>query len=307
MIGQDEPMAYVPPLSVPARSDETIGQIARVGEVDRRILERVRHEVVTARTPWVEDYSPYQSGGWWTASLLNASGAGDDVTISDCEPRPTGLLEGMPATKQLLASLQLSYMWVRIARLSPNSFLWEHRDYADLDSRSRVRLHIPLVTNPSAVIVVQGVRVHLRTGHLWRLNPTLAHGAANLIGPDRFHLVIDAYVDTRSTELEHGATLTDSDAQRLPTPSDDEISGFVHTARELAELGFVGSAERYLLRLLYRYMLPEGTPYDLLVDLHQELGDDDRAAHWRHLRAVLLGRPLQPAPSLKTVACDDRR
>jgi len=90
-------------------------------------------------------------------------------------------------------------MWVRLAKLTPNSFLWEHRDYADLPRTPRRRLHLPLFTNPSAVLVTGGAQINLTAGYLWRLLPTYAHGACNLLGPDRLHLIIDVYGGPPST------------------------------------------------------------------------------------------------------------
>ncbi|MEK8141540.1 aspartyl/asparaginyl beta-hydroxylase domain-containing protein [Streptomyces sp. M10(2022)] len=84
--------------------------------------------------------------------------------IGDGRPRPTTLLNEMPVTRDFLAGLGLDFMFVRLARLEPHSYLWEHRDYAELTERGRHRLHIPLITNPSAVLVTAGARVHMGAG-----------------------------------------------------------------------------------------------------------------------------------------------
>ncbi|MBT2456809.1 aspartyl beta-hydroxylase, partial [Streptomyces sp. ISL-86] len=60
------------------------GQIAQLDSIDSAQLERMRHEALTAPAPWKAEYSAYQSGGWWTTSLMNASGDAADVTIGDC-------------------------------------------------------------------------------------------------------------------------------------------------------------------------------------------------------------------------------
>lgn len=100
------------------------GQIAEPGALDAARTERLRHEALTARGPWKAEYGDYQSGGWWTTSLMNASGGAGDVKIGDCTARPTELLQQMPATAELLAELGLSYMWVRLARLEANETSW---------------------------------------------------------------------------------------------------------------------------------------------------------------------------------------
>lgn len=269
--------------------DDLVTQVAKVGQLDHDVLERVRHEVLTATVPWTAEYGPYQSGGWWTASLMNDNGEDADVTIRDCEPVPTALLRRLPATARFLDGLGLPLMWVRLAKLTPNSFLWEHRDYADLRRTPRRRLHVPLFTNPSAVLVTGGAQINLTVGHLWRLLPTYAHGACNLLGPDRLHLIIDVYGGPPDGDVDDG-WLEPGDVEHLPRPTDDELGSCLARARELAELGFVRPAEKYLLRLFYRYAMAEGQVYDLLVALHRGLRRPDDVDRWTGLRATLLDR-----------------
>ncbi|MFF9352100.1 aspartyl/asparaginyl beta-hydroxylase domain-containing protein [Streptomyces sp. NPDC014734] len=178
-----------------SRRPEVLGQVARLTGLEESTVEQMRAEALEAPTRGVVAYGEYQSGGRWTTSLMNRSGDPHDVVIGDGRPRPTSLLEEMPATARLLDSLRLDFMYVRLARLEPHSYLWEHRDYAEPRETGRRRLHIPLVTNPSAVLVTAGARVHVAAGALWRQTPSQAHGVCNTTGPDRFHLIADAYAD----------------------------------------------------------------------------------------------------------------
>lgn len=266
-------------------------QLACVQAIDGQTLGRMRHEALTVptRQQWVAEYSPYQSGGWSTLSLMNDSGTPTDVRIADCVPVETTLLRQMPTTRKFLTSLGLRYMWVRLARLSPNSFLWEHRDYDELDEVERRRLHIPLMTNSSATLVTGGKRVCLRPGRIWQLAPTHAHGACNLLGPDRYHLLIDCYANDRLSELTASGWLDDADVVELPVATDDEMQVHQQKALTLARLGYRRSAENYLLRLFYQRSLPEGRIYDLIASLHDELGDDSAAREWRANKLARLG------------------
>lgn len=121
----------------------TLHQVARLGKLDPGMLDRLRHEALTVPSEWVAEYGQYQSGEWWTLSLLNDSGVPTDVIIQDCDPVETTLLRRMPVTRKFLSSLGLRYMWARLARLGSNSFLWEHRDYGELSESERHRLHVP--------------------------------------------------------------------------------------------------------------------------------------------------------------------
>ena len=274
------------------QTDPVSSHVRRVGRIDHRLLERVRHEVLTTAVPWAAEYGPYQSGGWWTASLMNDTGEDADVTIRDCEPVPTALLRRLPATERLLASFGLPVMWARLARLAPNSFLWEHRDYADLRRTPRRRLHVPLFTNPSAVLVTGGTKVNLGVGHVWRLLPTYAHGACNLLGPDRLHLIIDVY-GTPSDEPDGTTHLDGGAVEHLPAATAADLQEHLATARALAELGFVDAAEKQLLRLYYRYAMEEGQVYDLIIELHRDLDRPEDAVRWAESRAILLDRPVR--------------
>ncbi|MEO3856853.1 aspartyl/asparaginyl beta-hydroxylase domain-containing protein [Acrocarpospora sp. B8E8] len=264
-------------------------QVAYVTAIDPDLLERVRHETLTIPSGWITEYGEYQSGGWGTLSLLNATGRSSDVTITDCDPVETDLLAVMPATRRILADLGLHYMWARIARLEPGGFLWEHRDYGELKAVERHRLHIPLVTSASAFLSVAGSAVHLSAGHLWRLTPTYPHGACNLHGPARIHLILDCYATPTLDDLITGKHLNADDVRLLP-PLDDELTDLeIRRALELAQLGYISTAERHLLRLFFTHAMPEGRVYDLISTLHESLGDSNAARTWRSRKSTLLG------------------
>ncbi|MEO3863694.1 aspartyl/asparaginyl beta-hydroxylase domain-containing protein [Acrocarpospora sp. B8E8] len=264
-------------------------QVACLDLITDTRLERLRHEVLTVPADWQISYEEYQSGGWATLSLLNGSGDPADVTITDCQrPMATSLLERMPATRALLDELGLSYMWVRLARLDGNAFLWEHRDYTELDAVERYRLHLPILTNSSAYLVTGGMAVHMTAGLWWRLTPTYAHGVCNLRGPQRIHLIADCYDDEAMRRLTAGAHLPETGVRVLPAATDDDLFQHARTAADLAALGWVQAAERSLLQLTYRYALPEGDAYDMISDLHAGRGDAAAAAAWQAKKTLML-------------------
>ncbi|MEU6131884.1 aspartyl/asparaginyl beta-hydroxylase domain-containing protein [Saccharopolyspora sp. NPDC047091] len=264
-------------------------QVGRIGDLDPSLLQRASREGVSVPDEWGLEYGEYQSGGWLTLSLYNESGDPNDLTIRDCEPQETTLLKRMPATRELLRSFGLSYMWVRIARLSSNSFLWEHRDYEELSDVERHRLHIPLRTNRSSALVTGGAKVHLGHGGIWRLVPTHAHGACNLTGPDRVHLIMDCYADDAFRRFTENIHLTRQDVQVLPEPEDDVLEGHLDRAVQLLTLGYGRVAEQSLLRLFYSYAMPEGTVYDLILEAYRRFGDESQVAAWQDTKKVMLG------------------
>ncbi|MFF4709605.1 aspartyl/asparaginyl beta-hydroxylase domain-containing protein [Streptomyces sp. NPDC001297] len=268
-----------------------LDQVARLVDLEESTVEHMRAEALGAPTRGVVAYGDYQSGGWWTTSLLNHSGDPHDVLIGDGRPRPTSLLEAMPATARFLEGLGLDWMYVRLARLEPHSYLWEHRDYAELRDTGRYRLHVPLVTNPSAVLVTAGARVHMAAGSLWRLTPSQAHGVCNTTGPDRLHLIADVYADDAYHALAARPHLRDGDVTGLPEMAAADRAALLAQAGGLAELGFTDSAEKVLLGSFYSYALPEGGAYDLIADFHAGRSADTDAQRWRAAKAHLLARP----------------
>jgi hypothetical protein len=266
-----------------------INQVASLATFTLESLDMVREEALRVDVPWIEEYGDHQSGGWWTVSLFNGSGVPTDVQIRDGTCVPTSLLQSMPRTRELIEGLGLKVMWVRLARLSANSFLWEHVDYGELEPVDRHRLHIPLITNQSARFVIMGRSMNLTVGNLWRLESINPHGVCNLYGPDRIHIVIDCYEDAVLRRLIEQKQLSNENALCLPSVVDSLLLQVVRDAGKLLDLGFTRAAEFHLLRLFFEYSMPVGMPYDLIVDLYAARRLDEAALSWKNRKEVMLG------------------
>ncbi|RKN48222.1 aspartyl/asparaginyl beta-hydroxylase domain-containing protein [Micromonospora endolithica] len=265
-------------------------EVAALRPIDSGLMERLRHEALTVPSDWVVEYGDYQNGGWHTLSLLNDTGDAQDVTIRDCpNPIATSLLTDMPGVRDLLAELGLRCMWARLARLGAGAFLWEHRDYGELADAERHRVHVPLVTNSSAYLILGGTKVHMSDGRVWRLTPTSPHGVCNRFGPDRIHLIIDCYADAAFDALNASVDTVADAVTMLPAPDVQELEEHVATATGLAELGYDGAAETTLLELFYRYALAEGQVYDLITAMYTALHRAEDAERWRVKKATMLG------------------
>ncbi|KOV69427.1 hypothetical protein ADL00_11565 [Streptomyces sp. AS58] len=91
------PAAVTAAQTGPGRA-EVLDQVARLVDLEESAIEQMRAEALGAPTRGVVAYGEYQSGGWWTTSLMNHSGDPHDVVIGDGRPQPTSLLGEMPAT-----------------------------------------------------------------------------------------------------------------------------------------------------------------------------------------------------------------
>lgn len=264
---------------------EQVSQIFRLEDAQLRALQQ---EIASLDLQWTNVYSEYHTGGWQTLSLMNHTSEPTDTLIEDCEPVETTLLKQMPETRALLRSLGFRYMWARLAKCEANSFLYEHRDYLQFPKQRRLRLHIPVMTNPFSSIVVDRTRIHLALGYIWKLNPIHRHAAANFGKEPRIHIMLDCYVEETLEALLNAETLDPICVYRLPAPSEREIEETMSTAKRLAANGDHTQAEQCILKMFHEYNLTEGFAYDLVSSMYGALGDSHRSELWQHNKARFL-------------------
>lgn len=75
--------------------------------------------------------------------------------------------------------------------LAPHSVLHRHRDMNGNLLFGVMRLHIPLRTNPEAIMEVQKERYHLPVDTIWALDTSGLHAIENGGDQSRIHLVVD--------------------------------------------------------------------------------------------------------------------
>ncbi len=66
------------------------------------------------------------------------------------------------------------------------------------------KIHVPVRTEPSAVLEVDGVERHLRQGHAYEVNNILPHGAFNGGVRDRVHFIFEVFDGSPSHRLAGG-------------------------------------------------------------------------------------------------------
>ena len=182
--------------------------------------------------------------------------------------------------------------------------MWEHRDYQDLDRVPRQRIHLPLETNPGALIVSGGRRYHMNAGSLQTFRPTIAHGACNAGNRARLHLMIDAYEDAHLKALMADATPRASRA--MPALSSAALADTVRCLRmtladrhDEAERTQPASRlapwEQAVLGLYFAFSVAEGELYEALEEACLENGRRERAGFWAARRRLTLGMGLADA------------
>jgi len=146
---------------------------------------------------------------------------GDDLTGV---MRPTPALEHCVYMRQVLESLGVVLGRVRLMRLAPGAEVAAHAD-TNHYWNERVRVHIPVATNPSVQFFCADAHVHIAAGECWIFDTWQLHRVTNGSDQDRIHLVIDTVGSAAFGRLVNAGRLpADSRAEwhpRLVSPDKD--------------------------------------------------------------------------------------
>ncbi|MEV6133410.1 aspartyl/asparaginyl beta-hydroxylase domain-containing protein [Streptomyces violaceusniger] len=99
-----------------------------------------------------------------------------------------------PYMAQVLAGLGTELRSVRLMGLAPGVLVPEHQDSPIGLPYGYVRLHVPVVTNPGAILVMDGVEQCWQPGTLWYADFDRPHAVRNTGAANRVHLVIDCAI-----------------------------------------------------------------------------------------------------------------
>ncbi|MER7575820.1 aspartyl/asparaginyl beta-hydroxylase domain-containing protein [Streptomyces sp. NPDC126514] len=176
-------------------------------------VERLLAELaVLERTQWAaqrtygESLEPSEDTvlDWRVLPLRSPEGRADRTDpggLGLVEYAATPWLEKTPYIKSILDSLPTELRAVRLMSLGVGAEVDEHRDQPYGLAAGWVRMHIPFVTNPEAVLTLDGQRHTWQPGTFWFGDFSCPHSVRNGGSERRVHLVIDAYVNADLLEL----------------------------------------------------------------------------------------------------------
>ncbi|MEV4755071.1 aspartyl/asparaginyl beta-hydroxylase domain-containing protein [Micromonospora sp. NPDC049559] len=161
--------------------------------------------------PW-DHQRPYSAGrvgdpiaAGWTCFPLHSPGGRADRTDpggpGTVRFGATPALARMPSFARLLDRIPGELRAVRLLALDPGASLDEHSDEFIGFGYGQLRLHVPIVTNPDALLFIEGRSYHWRPGELWYANFALPHYLRNGGATRRIHLVVDCMVNDAMVEL----------------------------------------------------------------------------------------------------------
>ncbi|GAA4139207.1 aspartyl/asparaginyl beta-hydroxylase domain-containing protein [Actinomadura keratinilytica] len=206
-------------------------------------VRRLRERAWRAQRPYGQNGLMPTTVADWTILPLRSPG-GDPART---DPGGAGLLPfadtphaaDCPALGAVMAAVPAPLRAVRLMALGPGAQSPEHRDSKIGLPYGTLRLHVPITTNPGAVVVIEGAAHHWEPGRLWYGDFNRPHLVRNTGDDARIHLVLDTLVTPELLRL-FPADVRD----RLPI-------GEVLFARPPVPL-----PERELAGLRRRFMLP---------------------------------------------------
>lgn len=200
---------------------------------------------------------PQKFPGNFALPLLSAEGdPGNDGFAGPM--RPTPHLEHCPYLMQVLERIGGVWGRTRLMKLGGHAEVTPHVDF-NYYWRDRVRVHVPIVTQPAVRFLCGDEEVNMRAGECWIFDTWSNHRVINDAEDERIHLVADTVGSERFWSM----------VERGRVPSD--VSAAAHWQPEM----FGGTTPHAPPRLQYETVnLPDVmSPWELREHLHFLLGD----------------------------------
>ena len=184
-------------------------------------VERMQAEVAAIPEP---EWRPHPQGHPGNSALPLIAVNGDPLDDGVAGPMlPTPQLARCEYLRQVLASFETVIGRSRLMRLEGESEATLHSDtnyyWAD-----RVRIHVPMSTDPAIEFVCDGKSVHMGAGEAWIFDAWQLHNVLNPTGGARIHLVADTVgsaafwelVDRRGAPVRQGTSRRHAHRRRPP-------------------------------------------------------------------------------------------
>ena len=220
-----------------------------------------------------EEISAFEESEWrahptgfkGNSALILISKNGEQNDHFSGPMRPTPALGRCPYIKQVLASFQTVFGRSRLMRLAPFSEVPQHADI-NYHWKTRVRIHVPVVTDPDIRFICNGKAVHMAAGEVWIFDSWKQHAVVNPTETTRVHLVVDTAGTPEFWRMVAGSErpFGNAPAELLETqqvPYDPQKSPVLATEQ-----------------FTHSMIMSPGELDGLITELLSELGDGDNAA-----------------------------
>jgi hypothetical protein len=155
--------------------------------------ERLAEEVAALPADAWMAHPSGMKGNSAVALLSRDGGDNDDFDGAMIE---TPHLKRSPYVRQVMASFGEVLGRSRLMKLAVGGEVSMHVDL-NYHWYTRVRIHIPVITNPDVIFFCADEHIHMRAGETWIFNSWRRHRVTNSGAEDRVHLVIDTAGSSR--------------------------------------------------------------------------------------------------------------
>ena len=223
---------------------------------------------------------PNQMRGNAAIPLVSQNGADNDEFVGHMQVTPH--LQRSGYMQQLMASFGEVLARSRLMRLGSNCDVSEHVDF-NYHWYSRVRVHVPITTNPDVLFYCGDEKIHMQAGECWIFDSWRRHKVVNSSCEDRVHLVIDMCGSSRFwNTVRRMQSLTDADIveQTQLLEFDPNAKSQIRTERfNVAPVMSPGELEAIATDLVIDFAQHRGNMPELVEQYTNLL--DDLAKDWR--------------------------
>ena len=146
-------------------------------------------------------WMPHPEGFAGNSALPLVAANADAASNSIAGPmRPTPHLRRCPYLMQMLAAIGAVWGRTRLMRLSGHAEVTAHVD-VNYYWRDRMRVHVPIVTQPSVRFICGEAEVNMAPGECWIFDTWRRHRVINAADDERIHLVADTVGGERFWKL----------------------------------------------------------------------------------------------------------
>ncbi len=196
--------------------------------------------------------------------------------------RPTPHLDACPYLRQVLGSFGAPIGRTRLMRLDGNAEAKRHSDTNYYWLR-RVRVHVPVVTDPAVKFLCGDAAVHMAAGESWIFDTWKAHNVLNPNPTRRIHLVADTMGSPQFTSMLAG------DAEPRFVAFDEHAEPRIEIEPRAYPIVMSPEEQSRLVRLLGAFDHGLSAEIERFLDEWRNLwhAHEERRSGWPHYRALL--------------------
>ena len=183
-----------------------------------RLTEEVRAFEAAEWLPHVQGYAGNSS-----IPLISLNGEMNDDFNGPM--KVTEKLDRSPYIRQVIASFGEVFGRSRLMGLDAKCSVPEHRD-VNYHWYNRVRIHVPVITNPDVRFYCGDTHVHMAAGETWIFDSWKRHRVENTSDQFRVHLVIDTAGSSRFWEIVGASEWRNAAQIRKPASIRDQFIAF---------------------------------------------------------------------------------